>query len=461
MLIANVILARLLTPDDFGLLALIAIFIQISQTFIDAGFSNALIQKKDRTQTDFSTVFFFNLAISVFFYIILYFASPLIADFFKSPQLVSLIRVIGLNLVIGAFATIHRTRLTINLQFKLQSTITLCSALISVTVAILLAYQGYGVWALVSLSFINIGLQTILFNIIIRWHPSITFSIKAFKQLFGYSSKLLGANLINLLYKNVYPIIIGKKFTPIELGYFNRADTFAQYPPVTIGAIISRVAFPIFSKLQDNNEKLEKAYSKYIIYASLMIFPLLIGLLVLARPLTILILKEKWLPMVPMLQILCLDWMTEHISSINLNVLYVKGRSDLALRLEIIKKIIAFSIFLISLKWGIIGVCWGRVMYGIIAIFLNSYYTKNLIGVSIGKQLMDITKPLTYALIMGIIVYFYSIHAQFSLAINTVSAIILGIVIYFLIIRFASTTLTNEIIELTKSVLIHHGKEKN
>lgn len=259
---ANIILARILSPKDFGLLAVISIFVQIAQTFIDSGFSNALIQKKDRNQVDYSTVFYFNLAVSIGLYVILYFCSPLIAHFFESPQLTALTRVVGLNFVIGALVSVHRTRLTVLLQFKKQSLITLISSSFAATVSIILAYKGIGVWALVLLTLINISLQTILFYTTIKWHPSLVFSTEAFKRLFSYSSKLLGASLISLLYRNIYPIVIGKKCSPSELGYFNRADTLAMYPPQMIGQVISRVAFPIFSRIQDDNVRLRSAYSK-------------------------------------------------------------------------------------------------------------------------------------------------------------------------------------------------------
>lgn len=402
--LANIILARLLTPKDFGLLAIIAIFVQISQTFIDSGFSNALIQKKDRSQTDYSTVFFFNLALSIGFYGILYFCAPLIALFFENEKLTFLTRAVGLNLIIGALVSVHKTRLTIQLRFKIQAIISLISSLVSAVVSIWMAYHGYGVWSLVALTIIHISLQLVLIYIMIKWRPSMQFSKTAFKSLFSYSSKLLGASLIHLLYRNIYPIVIGKKFSPIELGYFNRADTFAQYTPSVIGNVISRVAFPIFSRIQDDNIKLRNAYSKYIIFSSLIIFPIMIGLMVLAKPLVLAVLTEKWLPMVTMFQILCIDWMTDHLCQINLNVLYVKGRSDLALKIEIIKKTLAIIIFFISLYWGIIGVCWGRVLYGFLAVYMNSFYAKRLIGISLWQQLKDIFKPLIYAISMGLVI---------------------------------------------------------
>lgn len=450
LFLANIILARLLTPKDFGLLAIIAIFIQISQTFIDSGFTNALIQKKDRSQTDYSIVFFFNLALSLGFYVILFFCAPIIANFFDNEKLTSLTRVVGLNLIIGALVSVHKTRLTIQLRFKIQAFISVISSIVSAIIAISMAYRGYGVWALVALTIINITLQVLLILILIKWRPSIIFSKTAFKALFSYSSKLLGASLIHLLYRNIYPIIIGKKFSPVDLGYFNRADTFAMYAPYTISSVISRVAFPIFSRIQDDNERLRNAYSKYIIFSSLIIFPIMIGLIVLAQPLTLYILTEKWLPMVPMLQILCIDWMTDHLCQINLNILYVKGRSDLALKLEIIKKSLAIAIFLISLYWGIIGVCWGRVVYGIFAVYLNAFYTKRLIGMSLWAQLKDIILPLLISLCMGLFVFLTS-HINGSTLFTIVLSILVGVISYLTILFLVKKNLFLELIKLTSN----------
>ncbi len=447
LFLANIILARILTPEDFGLLAVITIFVQIAQTLIDSGFSNALIQKKDRNQTDYSTVFFFNLAISVGLYVILYFCAPLIAHFFDNTELTALTRVVGLNFIIGALVSVHRTRLTVLLQFKIQSIISLISSVVAAVISIFLAYIGIGVWALVLLTLINISLQTILFYVTIKWHPSFIFSKTAFKSLFPYSSKLLGASLIHQLYRNIYPVVIGKKFSPIELGYFNRADTFAQYTPSVIGNVISRVAFPIFSRIQDDNARLRKAYTKYIIFSSLIIFPFMVGLIVLAKPLTLVVLTEKWLPMVPMLQILCIDWMTDHLCQINLNILYVKGRSDLALKLEIIKKTLAIIIFFGSLYWGIIGVCWGRVLYGFIAVYMNSFYAKRLIGISLWQQLKDIFKPLLYALLMGIAILPIS-FVSLSMTNILLISIITAIVAYIVILRILDKSVFFELREM-------------
>lgn len=245
--------------------------------------------------------------------------------------------------------------------------------------------------------------------------------------------------------------LLEKKFTAVDLGYFNRADLYSSYVPLTIGTVVSRVAFPIFSRIQDDNSKLRNAYSKYIIITSCVIFPIMIGLIILANPLTIVVLREQWLPMVPLLQILCIDWMFDHLNMINLNVLYVKGRSDIAFRNEIIKKSIAMLIFLASLYWGIIGVCWGRVIYGIFAIYVNSYYTKRLINLSIYTQLRDVFKPLVYSMIMGAGVFIVALM-NINIIIKLLLSVFIGATIYLIILRLFSPVYFSEF----KSILLKH-----
>ena len=446
--LANVLLARILSPDDFGLIAVIAIFIQISQVFIDSGFSNALIQKKDRTQTDYSTVFLFNLGISCLLYVILFFCSPFIASFFDKPQLTSLTRVVGLNLVIGALVSVHKTRLSIELRFKIQAIVTLISSILSAVIAIALGYAGWGVWSLVILTLLNTAFQVTLIYALIRWIPSLTFSVSAFKRLFSYSSKLLGASMIALLYRNIYTIIIGKKYSITDLGFFNTADNYALYPSALVTTVVSRVAFPIFSRIQDDNERLRRAFSKYIVFASMVMFSVMITIMALAEPVTLLVLKEKWLPMVPLLQLLCLDWMVDHISNINLNILYVKGRSDLALKLEIIKKSLAMGIFFISLYWGLIGVCVGRIIYSYASVYIQSFYTKRLIGISLAQQLRDVAVPLLQSAAAGLTMWLITL-LDIALLPKVCIAFLAGILIYIIIVRF---TTKNNYFELKEMI---------
>lgn len=399
--IINIIMARLLLPSDYGIIGMLTIFLQISQIFIDGGFANALIQRQNRTEKDYSTIFYFNIVVALFFYLVLFFSSPWIAQFYQMPDLILVTRVIAVNLIIASLSSIHRVRLTIKVDFKTQSKISLISAIVSGIVGIGLAYNGIGVWALVFQSILNNLLVTILFYGFSRWNPLFLFSFNSFKSLFSFGSKLLISSLMHAVYSNLYTIVIGKRFSAVELGYYTRAEQFAMFPSANLNAIISRVTYPILSSIQDDNVRLAIVYRKYIRLFSYIIFPLMIGIASLAEPIVSLLLTEKWIGVVILLQILCINWMFDHLSSINLNLLYVKGRSDLALRLEIIKKIIATSILFSSIPFGIIGMCFGRVFYSLIAVYLNTYYTKYLIGLSFLQQMKDIIPSFFISLVMG------------------------------------------------------------
>ncbi len=427
--VINIIMARLLLPSDYGIIAMLAIFLQISQTFVDSGFTNALIQRKERTEVDFATVFYFNIVIGIVFYGVLYFSAPVIADFYHMPVCVPVTRVIALNVIISALSAVHKTKLTIAIDFKTQAKASLTAASISGGIGIWLAYVGFGVWALVVQTLMNALLLTLLLYYFLRWKPLWVFSTASFKRLFSFGSKLLVSRLIHTVYHNMYALVIGRKFSAQDLGYYTRAEQFAIFPSSNLNAIIARVAFPVLSDIQDETERLAEAYRKYIRLSSFIIFPLMFGLAALAKPVIVLLLTEKWLGIVVLLQILCFDWMFDHLSVINLNLLYVKGRSDLALRLEIVKKIIATSILFLSIPFGLIGMCCGRVLYSLVATYLNTYYTKSLIGLSLRKQLNDIIPYWLLALSMGSAVIGLSSLCDF-LWLQLLVGIVAGIVFY-------------------------------
>ena len=439
--IFNIIIARLLTPSDFGAMAMLTVFLQVSQTFVDAGFTNALIQKKNRTENDFFTVFYFNIFIALLFYIILYIIAPFISVFYNIPLLTDLMRVVAITLIINSLSAIHKIKLTILIDFKTQAKISFYSAFSSGILGAFSAYYGYGVWSLVIQTITNATISTIYLWIVLKWKPIFTFSFKSFNSLFSFGSKLLISSLISTIYRNLYPIFIGKKFSASELGSFSNAELFSKLPSSNISSITSRVMYPILVSVQDDNVKLASVYRRYIRIISFITFPLMMWMVVMAKPLVLFLLTEKWHTVIPLLQILCFDWMFDHLSIINLNLLLVKGRSDLSLKLEILKKTIAIIILIISINWGIKGVCLGRVVYSLIATVLNTYYTKNLIGLSLGKQLRDIYPYFIISIFMGSIVYwinFIDITNIFKLFIG----IFIGISFYiFISIIFCKSTL--------------------
>lgn len=447
--VINIIMARLLLPSDYGMIGMLAVFLQISQTFIDSGFSDALIQKKNRTNQDLSTVFYFNIILSIILYFLIFISAPYIANFYHTPKLELLTRIITLNLIIASFSAVHKTILTINIDFKTLSKISLIAAIISGGIGITMAYQDGGVWSLVVQSLLNTFLITILSYYYIGWYPLRCFSKSSFVGLFNFGYKLLVSRLIHSVYYNLYAIVIGRKFSSVELGYYTRAEQFAILPSSNINAVISRVTFPILSSIQDDDERLALTYRRYIRLASFLIFPLMIGLAAIAEPLISFLLTEKWLGTVILLQILCLDWMFDHLSQINLNLLLVKGRSDLSLRLEIVKKIIATFILIISIPFGIEVMCWGRVVYSVIATYMNSYYTNRLIGLSFKTQMRDIFPSLLLSIGMGVTVY-YSISVFSSDLLKIMGGVIIGAIFYVIISVISKMDELKELISIIK-----------
>jgi O-antigen/teichoic acid export membrane protein len=402
----GIILARLLLPEDYGLIGIVFIFIAISTTITDSGFKSALIQKKNRDEKDFSTVFYFNIIAAVLFYCIIFFTAPLIATFFNNQELISLIRVSMVSIIINSFSVVQIAKYSIDLDFKTQTKATLISILISGSVGIILAYNGFGVWSLVTQFIIRNSINVTLLCFYSKWIPVDGFHRDRFISLFSFGSKLLISSLLQSIYRNIYIIIIAKFFPIKELGFYTRARQFSDFPSSNLTQILDRVTFPILSQLQDDKQKLTEKYKLLIGNSSLVFFPLMILLLSLSEPLIILILTEKWLSLVWMLQLLCLASILYPIHSLNLNILKVKGRSDLFLKLEVLKKIITTIIVIISIPLGIKGLLIGNILVSLIALFLNTYYTQKFIDYSLFSQFKDIITVLFFNVIMGLIVLF-------------------------------------------------------
>lgn len=387
--VIGLVMARLLVPSDYGVLGMIAIFIAISQTFINCGFTAALIRKINRTQADCSTVFFFNIASALFFYILLFFSAPYIADFFNTPILISIVRVIAINLVVDSLSAVHRTQLTIKIDFKSQAIISFVTCVVSGSIALYLAYIGYGVWALVYQQIIAAGLSAIGTWWASQWQPSLVFSWYSFKELFAFGSKLLTANLLHTLYMNLTTLVIGRFYSATQLGYYTRGDNFASLPSSNLVGILQRVTFPILSKIQNEEERMLGVYRKYIRFTSLPVFFLMCMLVGISKPMVVILITEKWIDCVVYLQVLCFAMMFDHITTINMNLLQVKGRSDLVLKTEIIKKSISFAMIIGAVPFGVLAICVSRVIYTQIAIFLSTYYTGKTYGLSYKKQFSD------------------------------------------------------------------------
>jgi len=401
----GLILARILLPSDYGLIGMLTIFLAISQTFVDSGFSSALIQKKDRNNIDYSTAFYFNICIGLLFYLVLFFSAPLIAGFYNTPELDSLTKVIGINVFITSLAVVQRAKLTIKLDFKTQAKASLISVIVAGVIGILMAYKGFGVWSLVVQSLVRNGLNTLLLWFFSKWIPKAIFSKDSFINLFSFGSKLLGAGLLNTIFQNIYLLVIGKLFSASELGFYTRAQQFQKMPSQNITGIIQRVTFPVLSAIQDNDEKLIKAYRGFIRLSAFVIFPLMISLAVIAEPLIRLVLTEKWMPAVPLLQLLCIAGMLYPVHAINLNILNVKGRSDLFLKIEVLKKIIISLTILVTFSFGVKALIIGQIFTSFLAFFINTHYSGKLINYGAWKQIKDMFPIILITLITAFVVF--------------------------------------------------------
>jgi len=403
--VAGIILARILSPREFGLIGMITIFIAVSESFINSGFSSSLIRKKDCTQADYSTVFFFNLGIGILFFTLLYFAAPAIGDFFKEPELKPIVQVLGLVLIIDSLTLIQKTILIKRIDFKLQAKISVISSTGSGIVAVVMAYKGFGVWSLVVQILSRQTLNSVFFWLWNRWKPIMVFSVDSFKELFGFGSKLLISGLIDTIYKNVYSMVIGKYFSAQELGFYTRASQFKQLPSQNISGVIQKVTYPVLASIQDNVPRLRDYYRKLIRSTMFITFNLMLGMAAVAEPMIITLIGEKWRPCIIYLQMLCFVGMFYPLHALNLNMLQVQGRSDLFLRLEIIKKILAIPTIIIGVFWGIKIMIAGMMVNTLIAYYLNSFWSGKMIGYSMKQQVKDILPSFFMAALMAALVF--------------------------------------------------------
>jgi len=403
--IVGIVLARLLTPHEFGLIGMITIFIAISTSFINSGFGNALIQKQNCTQKDYSTVFYFNLLMGVIFFLILFFSAPAISRFFNEPQLIHLIQVLGIVLIIDALTIIQRTILTKRIDFKLQTKVSIISSILSGILGLTMALKGFGVWSLVVKQISQQTVNSVLLWTWNRWRPLFVFNVDSFRQLFSFGYKLLISGLIDTLYRNIYYLIIGKYFSAQELGYFTRADQFQSLPSSNVQNVISRVSYPVLSSIQDDIPRLREAYKKLIRSTMLITFILMMGMAAVARPMILSLIGDKWESSIIYLQMLCFVGMFYPLHALNLNMLQVQGRSDLFLRLEIIKKLLAVPIILIGIIWGIKAMIFAMIVNTVISYYLNSYWSGKLIGYSFTQQIKDIFPSFFLALVVNALIF--------------------------------------------------------
>lgn len=405
--VVTIIIARIVTPHDYGLIGMLAVFFAVAESIVDSGFSQALIRKKDRTEIDNCTVFYFNIVASVVLYIVLFAISPLVAGFYDESKLTSIMRVSCIIVVINSFAVVQRAIYTATLDFKTQAKATFTAAISSGMVGIIMALTGFGVWALVAQQITNAAVIAIMFWIFSDWYPRLLYSWKSFGELFSFGSKLLASGLINTIYKNLYSIVIGKVYNASSLGFYSRAQQFGHLPSQTLTGVLQRVTYPVLCSIQENDEKLANVYRKLLKVSAYIVFPVMVILAAIAVPLVNLLLGEKWLFTADLMLPICLTLMWYPAHSINLNLLQVKGRSDLFLRLEIIKQVFGVFVLAASAPFGLMVMCYCGIASTMISLMINAYYTGKLIGIGFIQQMKDLLP--TYAvciLIFGLIKVF-------------------------------------------------------
>ena len=403
--VVSIILARLLSPEVYGLIGILTIFIALFNAIVDSGFTNALIRKQDATDTDYSTVFYTNLVLSVFLAVVLYLCANSIAVFFERPELVALTKVMSSVVVINALAIVQRARTTKAIDFKTQTKITFISSIGSGAIGIVMAYMGYGVWALVGQQIANQLLSTIFFWIYNKWMPKLIFSWTSFKEMWAFGSKLLASGLIDTAWKEVYQVVIGKCYSPATLGLYTRAKQFADLCSSNLTSVVQRVSYPVLSSIQDDRMRLKLAYKRVIKTAMLPTFILMLGMAACAESMIQVLIGEQWLGCVPMLQIICTYGMLYPLHALNLNMLQVQGRSDLFLKLEIIKKIIAIGPLLLGIFVDIYLMLAGTLVTSLISYYLNAYYSGPFLNYSIKDQVKDILPSFGVAVAMAVPVF--------------------------------------------------------
>lgn len=403
--IIGLILARILSPEEFGLVGMITVFLAISQSLADGGFGEALIRKKDATDADYSTVFYFNLLASIAIFGLFYLLAPAIASFYGRPELTDIARVLGLIILINAICITQRTQLTKKIDFRKQMKINLVSALVSGAVAIIMALRGFGVWSLVWRSVIRSVMQALMLWITNKWIPSPAFSRDSFRSLFSFGSKLLLTGLIDTLYNNIYLLIIGKFFSAPQLGFYSRADQFSRLVSHNLTRTVQRVSYPVLSLVQDENTRLREGYRKLIKATMFITFFMMLGMAAMARPMILTLIGEKWLPSVEYLQLLCMAAALYPLHALNMNILNIKGRSDLLLKLEVVKKLLAVPVIITGIFLGIRALLVGMVLHSLVSYFLNSYYSGRLISYPAAEQIRDIMPSFLVALFVSACVF--------------------------------------------------------
>jgi len=447
--LVSIVLARLLTPDDYGLIGIIAIFTTVCTALINGGFTTALIRKKDATDDDYNTAFITNLGVSIVLYALIFIYSPLIANFFGREELLALTRVSSLGMIIGALALVQQTRLTKRIDFKSQTKITLIASVSSGIVGIVLAVLGFGVWSLVAQQLMSHCLRTVLLWFVNKWIPSLRFSSKSFHEMFGFGWKMMVSSVIDTVWKELYQVVVGKFYSPATLGQYTRSKQFSKLFSTNLTSVIQRVTYPVLSNIQDDKERMVAAYRKIIKITMFVTAISMFFLGAISEPLLYCLIGPKWHEAATYLPLICISGSLYPLHAINLNMLQVQGRSDLFLGLEIVKKIIVLAPLFIGAFIGIMPMLYTNILTGIIAFFLNSHYSGIFLGYSSWMQIKDIAPSYGIAFLVSLSVFFLK-YIPFSYWFVLPLQLIVGGIVFLFVCRRAKMKEYEELLKIVR-----------
>lgn len=429
--IVSIVLARILAPEEYGTIALVTVFTTILQVFVDSGLGTALIQKKNADDLDFSSVFYFNLFMCLVLYLAMFLAAPYIARFYDDISLIPIIRVISLTIVVSGVKGIQQAYVSRNMLFKRFFFSTIGGTLFSAVLGIIMAYAHFGVWALVAQQLSNSIIDTLILWVTVRWRPQLMFSWKRLTKLLSFGSKLLASSLLDTIYSNLRNLIIGKIYSSSDLAFYNQGDKFPKVIVTNINSSIDSVLLPSMSSVQDNHEKVKSMTRRAIKTSTYIMAPLMMGLAFCATPIVQLVLTDKWLPCVPFLQVFCITYMFWPVHTANLNAINAMGRSDLFLKLEIIKKVIGLTLLFITMRISVMAMAYSLLISGLLSQIINSWPNRKLLNYGYLEQVKDILPAILLAVIMGVIVYCVSFIGLNS-ALTLLIQILLGVFVYIM-----------------------------
>ena len=454
-LLVSILLARILEPSQFGIIGMLTLLMAISQSILDSGFGSALIQKKDTTHQDYCTIFYFNLVMGIILTGLLWLLAPSIAEFFNQPDLKNLTKFLSLNIFFNGFGLVQTSIFSKEMKFKSLFLVNFLAALLSGIIGIVLAYRGFGVWSIAFQSVLSTLFTNVFLWVFNSWRPTLVFSMESIKSMFPFGSRLLVSDLISTAFTNLYQTLIGKFYTPSDVGYYSNAGTMVNAILNITSGSMSKVLLPSFSPLQNEIERLKNGYRKAIRYSGFIHFPLMIGLCATVEHLIPLLLTEKWIGSVHILQLLCLVNLLYPMDLLNLNILKVRGRTDLYLKVSIIRKVFEILVILITVRKGIVALLYGQIVNSTIDFFMNGYFTSRMISYSTFDQIKDISPSLLASLLMGTVMYLVRYLGLNNYFLIILIQVIIGLFVYILICLVFEASLVREV----KKLLISFVKQ--